>query len=110
MEDSDLIRDLLSRLAGLDERTRAIQDSVNQIRLDIKDRTENLEQELHDEITEVKDQIKALRKETDEQYVKKVEFDPVKKLVYGVVAFFLVSIGGLMFAMLKGGASFPFVH
>lgn len=50
-------------------------------------------------IDQLKIQFEVLDKKIDNNFVTKTEFDPVKRLVYGVVAVMLTSVVGAILAM-----------
>ncbi len=45
-------------------------------------------------ISELKTEIKDMKTEFKECYITKTEFDPIKRIVYGVVGLLLVAIAG----------------
>ena len=49
-------------------------------------------------IRELQGQVKLLR-ENSERYVSKVEFEPVQKIVYGMVGIILVAVIGALVAL-----------
>lgn len=76
-------------LARVDERTKAIQTDVSLVRESVKDISHGTESKFR----ELEDKI-------EEEFVKIVEFDPIKKLVYGFVGFILLAIGGMFITLL----------
>lgn len=54
---------------------------------------------LKDDIGEVKSNVKDLKIEVKDCYVSKIEFDPIKKLVYGAVSLILVAVIGAIIAL-----------
>jgi archaellum component FlaC len=100
-EIANLIRDSLGKLERLDERTKMIQTEQADLRKDIKE----LKDELYDEVKEVRllaqSELSAFSKKTSEDFVKKTEFEPIKRFVYGVVGFILVAVGSVFFTLLK---------
>lgn len=59
----------------------------------------------HDEITlkDLYDLIEKLRKEIAESYVSKTEFEPVKRVVYGLVRLILVGVMTALIALVIKG-------
>jgi len=97
----EFVRDVLSHLSGLDERTKAIRDNIDQMRTEVRGKFDEMSKTHKNEIDEIKDTHKSLRKEIDDGYTKKVEFEPVKKLVYGVVSFLLLAVGGMIISLVN---------
>jgi predicted nucleic acid-binding Zn-ribbon protein len=92
-----LIRDLIGKIERLDERTKTIQSAQDELRKDLKE----LKDDFYDEIQLVKDKASAALEKTSQDFVKKTEFEPIKRFVYGVVGFILVSVGSVFFTLLK---------
>lgn len=84
------MREILGRVERLDERTKMIQSS-----------TESLKEEFRDTANNLKEEIKELNQKVSAEYVKKNEFDPIKRFVYGVIAFILASVGAMFFTLIK---------
>lgn len=59
----------------------------------------------HEEITlkDLYDLIEKLRKEISDAYVSKTEFEPVKKVVYGLVSLILVAVVTALVALVVEG-------
>jgi hypothetical protein len=94
-------------LARVDERTKSIQTDISKFRDDLKnsfislsDRIKETETRHDIKYDENKKNIDELKELVDTHYIKKDEFEPVKKIVYGFVAFLLLSIGGMFIALL----------
>lgn len=51
------------------------------------------------EVGDVKNEMGSLRKDIREGYTSKTEFEPVQKLVYGMVGIILVSVVGALIAL-----------
>ncbi len=51
------------------------------------------------EITYIKEKLDSLGGKIDNNYVSKQEFDPVKKIVYGLVSLILIAVVGTMVAL-----------
>lgn len=47
----------------------------------------------------IKENIQQIHEKLDHKYVSRDEFDPVKKLVYGLVALILTSVGVALIAL-----------
>lgn len=57
---------------------------------------------IKEEIKEVKKELSAVKKIIKEDYVHRKEFEPIKKIVYGMVTImFLAVIGAIMSGVLK---------
>lgn len=50
-------------------------------------------------IENIKEDVEYIRDRMDRSYVTKVEFEPVKKLVYGMVSMILVSVVGAVITL-----------
>jgi hypothetical protein len=55
----------------------------------------------HQDITlkDIYDSVEKLRKEVADTYVSKVEFEPVRKIVYGIVSLILTGVIGALIAI-----------
>jgi len=99
-EDVELhdIKDMLTRV---DERTRNLQTSFENIKEDFRQAaTDRVERKEFDIIQKsIEDRLKAV----EDGKVSKAEFDPVKAIVYGLVGIFLTSIAvGIVALVMKG--------
>lgn len=55
-------------------------------------------------IDELKEQFIGLEVKLESNFITKTEFEPIKKLVYGVVALILMGVvGGILALVIKGG-------
>src|SRR5713226_4510929 len=77
-----VLRNLIALLARIDERTKEMQ-------IDFKEFRDSVENRFDD-------------------YTKKGDFDPIRKLVYGFVGFIMLSVGGMFIAMLIRSNNLPF--
>lgn len=87
-------------LARLDERTKAIQDSLNTIRDDFKTQSEitlkkidDIEIKLENKIQSVKVEMADRIEVHEKTFVTQEQFKPVQKIVYGIVGLILFSFG-----------------
>lgn len=78
-------------IARVDERTLAIQDDLKNIRETMRDTTSSL----NDHINSTERHLDGKFRDLETDFVKREEFDPIKKLVYGFAGFLLLSIGGM---------------
>ena len=86
---------IISHLARMEERVQSIQDNLALFRTELKDSS-----------AESREKIDAIRKEFfehEKKFVTEIEFEPVKKLVYGTVGFLLLSLGGMIVSLLTKG-------
>lgn len=83
-------------LARVDERTKAIQLDVVNLREDIKDKTDRLEEMIKAYKIETDTARSVEKKNIEFQYVNKETFVPVQRIVYGVVAIILTSVFGAL--------------
>ena len=44
------------------------------------------------QISDIKDDVKSVKSSLEEHYITNQEFDPVKKIVYGLVSLILVAV------------------
>lgn len=54
---------------------------------------------IQNDVSYIKQSVKDLNDKIDEHYVTREEFDPIKKLVYGLVALILTAVVGALVAM-----------
>lgn len=52
-----------------------------------------------DQLERVREDIKALESKIDAQYVTRYEFDPIKKIVYGMVTLVLTGVIGAILTL-----------
>lgn len=97
-------------LARVDERTKTIQNELSQFRDDLrnsitsvigtikdvevrqKKETDDLSSDIKEAKTRISTVETSLYAELDKNYVKKVEFEPIKKLSYYLIGFVLTAI------------------
>ena len=60
---------------------------------------------MQNDLTYVKDTVTKLDAKISNGYVTKEEFDPIKKIVYGVVSLILVAVVGALVALVVGAQS-----
>jgi len=94
-------------LARVDERTKSIQADISKFREDLKTNFSNLSDKIRDteirnatKFDETSQDIDEIKEMIDTHYIKKTEFDPIRKIVYGFVGFLLLSIGGMFIAII----------
>lgn len=51
------------------------------------------------ELTEVKGEVKEVKESLEAKYVTQTEFDPVKKIVYGIVGLILTAVVGALVSL-----------
>lgn len=107
MEEHQVSSQTKELLARVDERTRSIQDDIINFRNELKNSFQSLSERIKD--TEIRQSIRheenrkeidSLNELIDKDYIKKTEFEPIKKIVYGFVGFLLLSLGGMFIALL----------
>jgi len=54
------------------------------------------------DLTYMKDKLNAIDSKVSSGYVSKEEFEPIKKIVYGVVSLILVAVVGALVALVVG--------
>jgi len=50
-------------------------------------------------IIDIKDDVKEIKEKLEQDYVTVSEFDPIKKVVYGLIALILTSVVGALVAL-----------
>lgn len=55
------------------------------------------------DLTYIKEKLNAVDNKVSSNYVSKEEFDPIKKIVYGMVSIILVAVVGAVVALVVGG-------
>src|SRR5262245_41233994 len=93
-------------IARVDERTKAIQDELKQFRIDINnalisltDRVKESEARFHSRAAELDAEHDAIYEKLDKSYVKRTEFSPVQRIVYGAMAIIATSVIGAILAL-----------
>lgn len=51
------------------------------------------------DISSIRDDVTEIKLQLESKYVTQVEFDPVKKVVYGLVGLILVAVAGAIIAL-----------
>ena len=54
------------------------------------------------DLTYIKEKLNAVDNKVSSHYVSKEEFDPIKKIVYGLVSLILVAVVGALVALVVG--------
>jgi len=55
---------------------------------------------VHNDITNIKEDVKEIKDTIKNDFITETEFDPVKKVVYGLVAIILVAVVGALVALI----------
>lgn len=59
---------------------------------------------ISNDLTYIKEKMNAIDTKVSNNYVTKEEFEPIKKIVYGVVSLILVAVIGALVALVVGAA------
>lgn len=54
------------------------------------------------DLTYIKEKLNAVDNKVSSSYVSKEEFDPIKKIVYGMVSLVLIAVVGALVALVVG--------
>lgn len=54
------------------------------------------------DLTYIKEKLNAVDNKVSSHYVSKEEFDPIKKIVYGLVSLILIAVVGALVALVVG--------
>lgn len=57
---------------------------------------------IQNDLTYIKEKMNAIDTKVSNNYVSKEEFEPIKKIVYGVVSLILVAVVGALVALVVG--------
>lgn len=57
---------------------------------------------IQNDLTYIKEKMNAIDTKVSNNYVTKEEFEPIKKIVYGVVSLILVAVVGALVALVVG--------
>lgn len=57
---------------------------------------------IQNDMTYLKEKVNSIDNKISEGYVSKEEFEPIKKIVYGVVSLILVAVVGAIVALVVG--------
>lgn len=72
----------------------------------MQDQTEQTNQTklavIQTDLTYIKEKLNAVDQKVSTHYVSKEEFEPIKKIVYGMVALILVAVVGALVALVLG--------
>jgi hypothetical protein len=55
------------------------------------------------DLTYIKEKLNAVDNKVSSHYVSKEEFEPIKKIVYGLVSLILIAVVGALVALVVGG-------
>lgn len=67
------------------------------------DRTDNVKLAvIQNDLAYIKEKMNAIDTKVSSGYVSKEEFEPIKKIVYGVVSLILVAVVGALVALVVG--------
>lgn len=89
-------RELLGRL---DERTKAIQASIEKMNFDIRLQIDHLSKKIDDSEDRLERKIENIEKDLLDNYVNQQQFSPIQKIVYGVVGLILLTVAGSVLAL-----------
>jgi hypothetical protein len=102
----EIIKDQSAVMARLDERTQAIQQSIQALRTEITDqsrlltdRIKSTEDNFEKKIKENEKQVEDLEDFLLGNFVKKEEFDPIKKFVWGLIGLVLLTVAGSLLTL-----------
>lgn len=105
MSDENQYENIGSMIARIDERTKAIQQSVQILSFDLNKKIEALNTEYKEKQNEIIRKLDNHIEHSENNYYKKSEFDhknfitkesfnPIRNLNYGLIAFILTAVGG----------------
>jgi hypothetical protein len=57
---------------------------------------------IQNDLTYIKEKLNAVDNKVSSHYVSKEEFEPIKKIVYGVVSLILIAVVGALVALVVG--------
>jgi hypothetical protein len=57
---------------------------------------------IQNDLTYIKEKLNAVDTKVSNHYVSKEEFEPIKKIVYGVVSLILIAVVGALVALVVG--------
>ena len=57
---------------------------------------------IQNDLTYIKDKLNAVDVKVSTHYVSKEEFEPIKKIVYGLVSLILIAVVGALVALVVG--------
>ncbi len=97
-------RELLGRL---DERTKAIQSSIEKLNFDIRLQMDQLSKKLDDSEIRLEKKIENIERDLVDNYVNKQQFNPIQRIVYGVVGLILVVVAGSVLALVLAQPKLP---
>lgn len=60
---------------------------------------------IQNDLTYIKEKLNAVDTKVSQNYVSKDEFEPVRKIVYGLVALILIAVVGALVALVIGTRS-----
>jgi hypothetical protein len=57
------------------------------------------------DLTYIKEKLNTVDQKVSTHYVSKEEFEPIKKIVYGLVSLILIAVVGALVALVVGGGA-----
>lgn len=57
---------------------------------------------MQNDVTYIKEKLNAIDEKVSTHYVSKEEFEPIKKIVYGLVSLILIAVVGALLALVVG--------
>lgn len=86
-------------LARLDERTKAIQNDMQELKKDLKTIDDIYTNRLTEFEKKIEEKVEKHFEKSAVKYVTKDSFDPVKKIVYGLVGLILTAVAGAIISL-----------
>lgn len=86
MVTQDAFTQLFSKIERIDEKTSNIQSDITELRSDLRS--------VSDKLKTSEDKLDSKINNLNIKYVEKVEFEPVKRFVYGIIMFVFISVVG----------------
>lgn len=83
------LQDIDSKVERIDERSTILLDNMESVKEDNRTRTELVDMQLNS----IRNEIGILRTSIKNDYISKIEFNPIQKIVYGLVGLILTAIG-----------------
>ena len=96
-----------SKIARLEERIRNLERLVDGNKIDSKELSKEAERVIEQKARDVRELLDRTADELKRTVLTKAEFEPVKKLVYGMVGFLLLSVGGMVISFMSKGFMLP---
>lgn len=76
-----------------------IGDQIQQLKKDLNKDYSYLRETFERDIRDIKQSLDKIERRLSQDYITRIEFDPIKKIVYGLVSLILVGVVGALLGL-----------